>query len=59
MADLVPYVQSPVLRTVMQGLADYMQAHGGRQTNDANELLPYLASPEAKAMAAKIWRNKN
>jgi hypothetical protein len=59
MADLVPYVQSPVLRTVMQGLVDYMQAHGGRQTNDVNELLPYLTSPEAKTMAAKIWQNKS
>jgi hypothetical protein len=46
------------MREVLQGMVECAQAHPGKQTAPSvSQMMPYLVSPEAKAVAAKIWRD--
>lgn len=53
-SDVVPYIQSPVMRAVIQAREEYALSHG-RETWDTAELRPYLPSPESQVLAEKLW----
>ena len=53
--DLVPYIQSPVMKAVIEAQQDYARSRGGIQTTDTTKLRPYLRTPEAQALAEKLW----
>lgn len=53
--ELVPYIQSPVMKAVIEAQQDFARSHGGRQTTDTTELRPYLRTSEAQTLAEKLW----
>jgi hypothetical protein len=58
--QIVPYIQSPVIKVIFQGLANYRQAHPTNAwPTKAADILPLLTSPEAKAKAEKFWPDNN
>jgi len=53
--EYLPYIESPVLRAVIQAQDDWVQKSLGHTFKDFGDLLPYLHTDEARNLAEEFW----
>lgn len=55
-ADVLPYINDPVLRSVFTAIVNFRQTHPGQLSSDYHEVIPFISDPTARAFLEKMIR---